>query len=74
MYPGIGSSRHVTRIQDVIMLEYPLKVRPMPGISVQSVPVIAIPWGCMNTEQLNDDDVFYLFLQKQKRSRSPYIT
>jgi hypothetical protein len=35
------------------MLEYPLKVRPMPGIWVQSVPVTAIPWGGMNTEQRN---------------------
>jgi hypothetical protein len=42
-----------TRILDVIMLEYPLKVRPMPGIWVQSVPVTAIPWGGMNTEQRN---------------------
>jgi hypothetical protein len=40
-------------ILDVIMLEYPLKVRPMPGIWVQSVPVTAIPWGGMNTEQRN---------------------
>jgi hypothetical protein len=32
------------------MLEYPLKVRPMPGIWVQSVPVTA---GGMNTEQRN---------------------
>jgi hypothetical protein len=33
------------------MLEYQLKVRPMPGIWVQSVPVTAIQWGGMNTEQ-----------------------
>jgi hypothetical protein len=33
------------------MLEYPVKVRPMPGIWVQSVPVTAIRWGRMNTEQ-----------------------
>ena len=45
--------QHATRILDVIMLEYPLKVRPMPGIWVQSVPVTAIPWGGMNTEQHN---------------------
>jgi hypothetical protein len=45
--------QHATRILDVIMLEYPLKVRPMPGIWVQSVPVTAIPWGGMNTEQRN---------------------
>ncbi len=38
---------------DVSMLKYPLKVRPMPGIWVQSVPVTAIPWGGMNTEQRN---------------------
>ena len=37
--------RHATRIIDVIMLEYPLKVRPMPGIWMQSVPVTDIPWG-----------------------------
>jgi len=37
----------------VVVLEYPLKVCPMPGIWVQSVPVIAIPWGGMNTEQRN---------------------
>jgi len=37
----------------VIMLKYPLKVRPIPGIWVQSVPVTAIPWGGMNTEQRN---------------------
>ena len=42
-----------TRILDVIMLEYPLKARSMPGIWVQSVPVTAIPWGGMNTEQRN---------------------
>jgi hypothetical protein len=35
--------QHATRILDVIMLEYPLKVRLMPGIWVQSVPVTAIP-------------------------------
>ena len=45
--------RHATRILDVIMLKYPLKVRPIPGIWVQSVPVTAIPWGGMNTEQRN---------------------
>ena len=46
--------QHATRILDVIMLEYPaLKVRPMPGIWGQSVPVTAIPWGGMNTEQRN---------------------
>ena len=38
---------------DVIMLKYPLKMRPMPGMWVQSVPVTAIPWGGMNTEQRN---------------------
>jgi hypothetical protein len=31
------------------MLKYPLKVCPIPGIWVQSVPVTAIPWGGMNT-------------------------
>jgi hypothetical protein len=30
---------------------YPEKVRPMPCMWVQSVPVTAIPWGSMNTEQ-----------------------
>jgi hypothetical protein len=45
--------QHATRILDVIMLEYPLKVRQMPGIWVQSVPVTVIPWGSMNTEQCN---------------------
>jgi hypothetical protein len=45
--------RHATRILDVIMLKYPLKMRPMPGMWVQSVPVTAIPWGGMNTEQRN---------------------
>ena len=45
--------RHATRILDVIMLKYPLKVRPIPVIWVQSVPVTAIPWGGMNTEQRN---------------------
>ena len=45
--------RHATRILDVIMLKYPLKMRPMPGMWVQSVPVTAIPWGGMNTEQCN---------------------
>jgi len=35
------------------MLKYPLKMRPMPGMWVQSVPVTAIPWGGMNTEQRN---------------------
>ena len=44
---------HATHILDVIMLKYPLKVRPIPGIWVQSVPVTAIPWGGMNTEQRN---------------------
>jgi hypothetical protein len=31
--------RHATRILDVIMLDYPVKVRPMPGMWVQSMPV-----------------------------------
>ena len=43
--------RHDTRRLDVIMLKYPLKMRPMTGIWVQSVPVTSIPWGGMNTEQ-----------------------
>jgi hypothetical protein len=47
--------KYATRIQHVIMLEHPVKVHPMPGIWVQSVPVTAIPWGTlrMNTEQRN---------------------
>ena len=40
-------------ILDVIMLDYPVTVRPMPGMWVQSVPVTAIPWGRMKTEQRN---------------------
>ena len=49
--PRNWAFQHATRILDVIMLEYPaLKVRPMPGIWGQSVPVTAIPWGGMNTE------------------------
>jgi len=51
--PRNWAFQHATRILDVIMLKYPLKVRPMPGIWVQSVPVTAIPWGGMNTEQRN---------------------
>jgi hypothetical protein len=43
--------KHATRILDVIMLDYPVKVRSMPGMWVQSVPVTAIPWGRMKTEQ-----------------------
>jgi hypothetical protein len=45
--------KHATRIQDVIMLDYLVKVRPMPGMWVQSVPVTTIPWGRMKTEQRN---------------------
>jgi len=37
------------------MLDYPVKVRPMPGMWVQSVLVTAIPWGRMKTEQHNLD-------------------
>ena len=44
---------HTTHILDVIMVEYPLKVSPMPGIWVQLVPVTVIPWGGMNPEQRN---------------------
>ena len=44
---------HCPEVLDVIMLKYPLKMRPMPGMWVQSVPVTAIPWGGMNTEQRN---------------------
>jgi hypothetical protein len=32
---------------------YPVKVRPMSGMWVQSVPVTTIPWGRMKTEQCN---------------------
>ena len=45
--------KHATRILDVIMLQYPVKVRPMPGMWIQSIPVTAIPWGRMKTEQHN---------------------
>ena len=45
--------KHATRILDVIMLDYPVQVRPMPDMWVQSVPVTAIPWGRMKTEQRN---------------------
>ena len=30
--------KHATRILDVIMLQYPVKVRPMPGMWIQSIP------------------------------------
>jgi hypothetical protein len=43
--------KHATCILDVIILDYPLKVRPMPGMWVQSVPVTAIPWGRMKTKR-----------------------
>ena len=43
--------KHATRILDVIMFRYPVKVRPMPGMWIQSIPVTAIPWGGMNIEQ-----------------------
>ena len=35
------------------MLDYLVKVRPMPDMWVQSVPVTTIPWGRMKTEQHN---------------------
>ena len=35
------------------MLDYPVKVRQMPGMWVQSVQVTAIPWVRMKTEQHN---------------------
>jgi hypothetical protein len=43
--------KHATRILDVIMLQYPVKARPMPDMWIQSIPVTAIPWGGMNTGQ-----------------------
>jgi hypothetical protein len=43
--------KHATRILDVIMLQYPIKVHPMPGMWIQSIPVTAIPWGLMNIGQ-----------------------
>ena len=43
--------KHATRILDVIMFQYPVKVRPMPGMWIQSIPVTVIPWGGMNIEQ-----------------------
>ena len=43
--------KYATRILDVIMLQYPVKVRPMPGMWIQSIPVTAIPWGGMNIGQ-----------------------
>jgi hypothetical protein len=59
--------KHATRILDVIMLDYPVKVRPMPGMWVQSVPVTDIPWGRMKAEQRNlairsirKDDLLYV--------------
>jgi hypothetical protein len=52
-YPGNGSSSYATRTKHVIMLENPVKVRLMPDIWVQSVPVTAIPWTRINTEQRN---------------------
>jgi len=45
--------KHATRILEVTMLQHPLKVHPMPGNWVQSVPVTAIPWESMNTVQRN---------------------
>jgi len=45
--------RHATRIPDVIKLDYQVKVRPMPSMWMQSVPVTAIQWGRMKTEQRN---------------------
>jgi hypothetical protein len=35
------------------MLDYPVKVHPIPGMWVQSVPVTTIPWDRMKTEQQN---------------------
>jgi hypothetical protein len=35
------------------MLDYLVKVRPMPGMWVQLVPVTVIPWGRMKIEQHN---------------------
>jgi hypothetical protein len=34
-----------------VVNDYPVRVRPMPDMWVQSVPVTAIPWGRMKTEQ-----------------------
>jgi len=36
---------------DVIMLDYQVKVRPIPGMFVQSVPATVIPWGRIKPEQ-----------------------
>ena len=41
--PELGVPWHARHILDVIMLEYPLKVCPMPVIWVQSVSVTVIP-------------------------------
>ena len=44
--------KYATRILDLIMLQFP--VRPMPGLWVQSIPIVAIPlhpWGGMNSGQ-----------------------
>ncbi len=46
-----GKFKHATRIFEVIMLQYSEKVRPMPGMWIQSIPVTAIPWGGMNIGQ-----------------------
>jgi hypothetical protein len=33
------------------MLDYQVKVRPIPGMFVQSVPATVIPWGRIKPEQ-----------------------
>ena len=43
-----GKFKHATRILEVIMLQYSVKVRPMPGMWIQSIPVTTIQWGGMN--------------------------
>ena len=43
--------KYATRILDVMMLQYPVTVSPMPVLWVQSIPVAAIPWEGMNSGQ-----------------------
>ena len=43
--------KYATRILDVIIFQYTVKVRPMPGMWIQSKPVTAIPWGGLNIGQ-----------------------